>query len=563
MAPKKKIASAAAVAKEETEECAPAEVTTTTTPPTSPQTESLPSACNAVELYATLQAAVSEDPVKLNDFVRELLQALSDAECPDAPLLVRVRTLEFISKYGQHVRDGNALKKIVTSLVKILSGSEDTPQLLVAAVQGLSSLGPVSVLDKKWEYLSREGADVLMQVMLDEEGFAESVRQAASKALDSLIQTAFRPVVTKLLHWISDNRETEDEDQLKKERRMALTRLRKLAHTPSLQCQWTEEVQEHVLSLIVRVLPTVTVQEFVQLTSIAASLPIVRAEAGVPFLKAFLAQNAINTDRVLESLSIIGEHIGATPYDIVPVLEDAGLLTTPVEKNTARGMWHAKVLLLAARLATPDNIDKLYNALLEQLAHVMHDGSALPENMTTLEVLLLAVMAAGQKKPVEMLKYLNDDAFVAKCMGLAELVGQMEPLLIYAVKKRVQKSSAGQKDAEVIGCCHNVRVILSAFSAKHMPTGTLTESWLHKNKLPSVKHARDPAATAKATKTTAGIAGAAAGQLGVLPPPPGTEEHPKKRSRGQESGYNKNANRNKGGWNGNGRYKRARRDGAY
>ncbi|RNC37883.1 hypothetical protein TcCL_NonESM12928, partial [Trypanosoma cruzi] len=188
MAPKKKNASAAAAAKEETEECAPAEVTTTT-PPTSPQTESLPSACNAVELYATLQAAVSEDPVKLNDFVRELLQALSDAECPDAPLLVRVRTLEFISKYGQHVRDGNALKKIVTSLVKILSGSEDTPQLLVAAVQGLSSLGPVSVLDKKWEYLSREGADVLMQVMLDEEGFAESVRQAASKALDSLIQT--------------------------------------------------------------------------------------------------------------------------------------------------------------------------------------------------------------------------------------------------------------------------------------------------------------------------------------------------------------------------------------
>ncbi|RNE99748.1 uncharacterized protein Tco025E_08931 [Trypanosoma conorhini] len=550
MAPKKKAAAAKEV---EAEECATVEATTTT-PPMSPPNEASRPGGSAAELYATLQAAVAEDPAKVNDFVRELLQALSDAESPDAPLLVRVRTLEFISHYGQHLRDGNALKKIVTSLVKILSGPEDTPQLLVAAVQGLSSLGPVSVLDKKWEYLSREGADVLMQVMLDEEGFAEAVRQAASKALDSLIHTAFRPVVTKLLHWISDNRETESEEQLKKERRMAMARLRKVAHASSLHSQWTEEVQEHVLSLLVRVLSTVTVQEFVQLTSIAAALPMVQAEAGVPLLKAFLAQNTLNTDRALESLSIIGQCVGVTPYDLVPVLEEAGLLTTPVEVNTARGMWHAKVLLLAARLATPDNIDKVYNAVLGQLDHVMQDGAALPENVTTLEVLLFAVMAVGHKKPVEMLKHLNDDAFAAKCNGLTELVTRLEPLLVYAVKKRMQRSVAGQKEAEVLACCHNVRTILSAFSGKHMPMGAFTESWLHKNKLPTLKRGREPEAAAK---TTAATAVPGAGQLGVLPPLPGTEEHARKRSRGQAYGYNKN----RGGKNGNDRFQRRRRGG--
>ncbi|RNF08442.1 hypothetical protein TraAM80_02744 [Trypanosoma rangeli] len=557
MAPKRKSAAAAAAKEAEAEECTTEEITTTT-PPMSPSCEASRSGGNAAELYATLQAAVAEDHTKVNDFVRELLQALNDAESQEASLLVRVRTLEFISHYGQYLRDGNALKKVVTSLVKILSGPEDTPQLLMAAVQGLSSLGPVSVLDKKWEYLSREGADVLMQVMLDEEGFAEGVRQAASKALDSLIQTAFRPVVTKLLHWISDNRETEDEEQLKKERRMAMTRLRRLAHASTLRSQWTEEVQEHVLSLIVRVLSTVTVQEFVQLTSIAAALPMVRAEAGVPLLKAFLAQNTLNTDRALESLSIIGQCVGATPYDLVPVLEDAGLLTTPVEVNTTRGIWHAEVLLLGARLATPDNIDKVYNAALRQLDHVMQDGAALPENMTILEVLLFAVMAVGQKKPVEMLKHLNDDAFAAKCKGLTELVSRMEPLLVYAVKKRMQRSVAGQKEAEVLGCCHNVRTILSAFSSKHMPMGTFTESWLHKNKLPALKRRRETEAT---VKTTSATAGASAGQLGVLPPLPGTDEHARKRPRGQGHGYNKDGARNRGVKNANGRFQQPRRGG--
>ncbi|KAH9600494.1 hypothetical protein LSM04_002254 [Trypanosoma melophagium] len=567
MAPKKKATeSTAAKEAEEVEPCVGVETiitttTTTTTPPGSPPSEALRSETTVAELYATLQAAVTESPAKVNDYVRELLRMLAEAENPDAPLLVRVRTLEFVARYGHHLRDGNALKKIVTSLVKILSGTEDTPQLLVAAVQGIAALGPVSVLDKKWEYLSREGADVLMQVMLDENGFTENVRQAASKAFDALVQNAFRPVVTKLLHWISDDREAEEEQQLMKERRMAMARLRRLAQAPAMRSQWSDEVQEHVLGLIIRVLSTVTVREFAQLTSIAAALPMVRESGGLQLLTAFLARNKLNSDRALESLSIIAQHVTATSYDITPTLEEASLLTTPVETTTPKGLWHAKVLLLAARLATPENVDKLYSAIFKQLTHVMGDTSVLPENLSTFEALLFAFVAIGQKKPVEFLKQLNEDAFEQKCTALLKVITEMEPLVVYAVKKLMQRSAAGKKQVEALGCCHNLRVILGAFSARHIPMGALTESWLRRHSLPSLKRGREASSTAAVKRAPVTSSGTSSISIGVLPPPPGTEEHLRKKARTQSQSNNRNKRFNAN--NRGGRSRRERRGGFF
>lgn len=491
----------------------------------SPQLEVTRAGVSVAELYGNLQTAVAEDPAKVNEYVKELLQLLAEAESPETPLLVRVRILEFISRHGQHLRDGNALKKIVTSFVKILSGPEDSPQLLVAAVQGISSLGPVSVMDKKWEYLSREGADVLMQVMLDEEGFSEQVRQAATKALNSLIHTAFRPVATKLLHWISDDREAEEETQMLKERRMAMSWLRKLAHTPSLRSQWTAEVQEHVLGLIIRVLSTVTVREFVQLTAIAAGLPMVRESGGIQLLTAFLARNQLNTDRALESLSIIEQHVSSTPHDISPAFVEAGLLAEPVETNTPRGMWHAKALLLLARLATPENADSVYVAVLQQLEHVMGDGSALPGNLTTLESVLFALIEIGKKRPSDLLKVLNDDVFAEKFKRLNAAINNLEPLLLYALKKAVQRGSAGPREAEALACCQNVRVILNAFASRHIPMGAITTSWTQKNKLPALKRGRETTTLTAAERRTK--AKTDPGVLGVLPSHPGTEEYEK------------------------------------
>nr|CCC91348.1 conserved hypothetical protein [Trypanosoma congolense IL3000] len=457
-----------------------------TCPSDTPQTST-----SAAELYAKLQAAVAEDPAKINDFAQEVPQMFVEAEKADTPLLLRVRMLELFARHGQHLRDGNILKKVVTSLVKILSGPDNTQQLMVAAVQGIAALGPVSTLDKKWEYLSREGADVLMQVTIDEEGFAEPVRASASKALDTLVKTAFRSVVAKLLHWLSDDREAEEDEQLQKERRLAMTRLRKLSQTEAFRSQWTEEVQEYVLSLIIRVLSAVTAQEFAQLARIAASLPVVRDKNGLPLITAFLGQNKLNTDRTLESLSIISQYVTAVPYDVTPMLEEAGLLSTPVDGATPKGMWHAKVLLLAAKLATPENTDKMYGVLLEQLMRLLGDGSQLPEYLTTLEALLIGLTVLGQKKAIEFVKQLKDESFTAKCCRLLSLVEKMEPLVIYAVKRMMMKSEAGVKEMEILGACHNLRLILGSFSSNHIPMGQIVESWMQKHKLPVLKRGRE------------------------------------------------------------------------
>ncbi|SCU72872.1 uncharacterized protein TEOVI_000445600 [Trypanosoma equiperdum] len=490
---KKKVATAKNDEKEDltTSPVMAAETTPTASSPTMQHLDTPQGTTSASELYAVLQAAVAEDPAKVNDFAEEIAQTFVEAEKAETPLLLRVRMLEFFAKYGQHMRDGNALKKVVTSLVKILSGPDNTQQLLVAAVQGIAALGPVSMLDKKWEYLSREGADVLMQVMIDENGFAEPVRSAASKALDTLVSTAFRPVVTKLLHWLSDDREAEEEDQLQKERRTAMARLRKVAQTASFRPQWTEEIQEHVLALIIRVLSAVTITEFAQLARIAASLPSVEEKKGLPLLTAFLASTKLNTDRALESLSLVAQHVGAVTYDLTPMLDEAGLLSAPVDGTTVRGMWHAKLLLLAARSATPENTDTLYKTLLEHVMNLIGDGNTLPEYLTTLEALLLALTSVGQKKPLDFVKQLKDEQFTAKCRNMLAAVEKVEPLLIYAVKRLVQKSSAGAKEAEMLGSCHNLRIILSSFSSSHIPMGAITESWAHKHKLPVLRQGRE------------------------------------------------------------------------
>lgn len=205
--------------------------------------EPVPVTGTTTEMYSQLQSILASDSAKVNDYIPQTLELVAAAESADTPLLLRVRFLELIGQHVAAVRDNNALRKVVTSLVKIVGGPDNTPQLLTAAIQAFAGLGPVSVLDKNWEYLAREGADVLMQVMIDREAFPESVRQAASKSLDSLTSSAFRSVLAKLLHWLSLDREEDEEAQIQQERHMALTRLTRLIMQPSQRKHWTEETQ--------------------------------------------------------------------------------------------------------------------------------------------------------------------------------------------------------------------------------------------------------------------------------------------------------------------------------
>lgn len=470
------------------------------------------------EMYAQLQAVVAQDPSRINDHVGPLLELMHAAEDPSSPILLRVRFLEFVGKNVANLRDNAALKKIVTSLVKIIGGEDNTPQLMIAAIQCFPGLGPVSMLDKSWEYLSREGADILMQVIIDQEAFAETVRHAARKALDALTASAFRSVATKLIHWLSDDREGDDEEQLRKERQLALGTLTRFSMSGSMKAHWTEDTQTYVLSLIYQILGVVDVREFAQLARVAANMPIVRAKSGLPLLETFLSNNRLDSERSIEAVTIIGRYLHITgkradgtgeavEFDLVAPLESAGQLGAgSIDGASHKAMLIARAVLLAARLAPADVAERLLSVIASTVLQLVgNDGTALPENLTTLEEMLFAMAAIAAKKPAEALLKFNEDDFHAAMTALAAAAAAVQPQLTFTIKKQVREDKAGNDEAEALACVHNVSVLARAFATKQVPTGEHKGSWTGLCKLPALKRAREAGRSAlPAARGTAG-----------------------------------------------------------
>ncbi|EPY25679.1 hypothetical protein STCU_06564 [Strigomonas culicis] len=352
---------------------------------------------NPTEVFTLLQEAVAGNAAAINEHVPQLLELVHTAERPDTPLLLRVRFLEFVSRVVADLRDSSALQKIVTSLVHVIGGDDNTPQLLTAALNSFVGLGPVSMMDKKWEYLSCEGSDILMQVMLDKEAFPEPARRAAATALDALVSTAFKSVIKKLVHWISDEREDDDPEQLQRERQLAVTRLTRMVTSATYRAHWTEELQSEVLDLIQRVLGTVDAREFTQLVRIVSHLPICKERHGVPLLELFLSKYDLNSERHLESVTIIGRYVKeGAEFDLLPYLEKSKLLAKPLGSD-AHAVLLSRLVLLATRVATSDNAELLFEYVFGQLSALVGTDEALPDNLSVVEALLLAATNIARK----------------------------------------------------------------------------------------------------------------------------------------------------------------------
>lgn len=469
----------------------------------------VPVAGSTTEIYSQLQSILAADSSKVNYYLPQLLELVQASESVDTPILLRVRFVEFVGHHVSQVRDNAALRKVVTSLVKIVGGEDNTPQLLTAAVQAFAGLGPVSVVDKNWEYLAREGADVLMQVMIDREAFPESVRQAAAKSLDALTNSAFRSVLAKLLHWLSLDREDDEEAQIQKERHMALTRLSRLVMYPGMQRKhWNEETEKYAEPLLQRVLGTVNVREFAQLARICASLPMNKSKGNLPLLEWYLSTHKLSEPRHLEAVAIIGRHVSNTAeFDLTPALESAGLLGAAVPLADDSSVDVAKVLLLASRIATPEAAEKLYPYVFGQVAAIMADPRATltSSNLVAVEALLFAAVALARKKSAETLQKLNDDAFNAAAVAAAQAATTVHNEVVFAVKKAAAHKEATTVDADAAASLLNIKTILEAFAAKRLPLGELHESWVGgHNPMPSVKRSRDEPRNA-------------------MPPPPGSQ----------------------------------------
>ncbi|KPI85729.1 hypothetical protein ABL78_5216 [Leptomonas seymouri] len=469
----------------------------------------IPVSGSTTEIYSQLQSILSADSSKVNYYLPQLLELVQSSESIETPLLLRVRFVEFVGHHVSQVRDNNALRKVVTSLVKIVGGEDNTPQLLTAAVQAFAGLGPVSVVDKNWEYLAREGADVLMQVMIDREAFPESVRQAAAKSLDSLTNSAFRSVLAKLLHWLSLDREDDEEEQIQKERHMALTRLSRMVMAPSMQRKhWNEEMEKYAEPLLQRVLGTVNVREFAQLVRICTSLPMNKSKGNLPLLEWYVSTRKLNDERNIEAVAIIGRHIGSTiEYDLTPALEAGGILSKDVNGAIDSSVNVAKVILLACRTATPEAAEKLYPFVYSQVAAMMADVRATLTsfNLVTMEALLFAAVAIARKKSAEVVQKLNNDTFNASAVAAAQAVAALHKEVVFAAKKAAQNKEATAMHADVAASLLNIKTILEALAAKRLPLVEMHESWAGgSNPMPAVKRGREEPRSA-------------------MPPPPGSQ----------------------------------------
>ncbi|AYU78722.1 hypothetical protein, conserved [Leishmania donovani] len=493
---------------------------------------------STTEVYSQLQSILSVNGALVNHYLPQVLELVQAAESVETPILLRVRFLEFVGQHVAAVRDNNALRKVVTSLVKIVGGADNTPQLLTAAVQAFAGLGPVSVVDKNWEYLAREGADVLMQVMVDRDAFPESVRQAASKSLDSLTSSAFRSVLAKLLHWLSLDREEDDEEQVQKERHMALARLTRLIMAPSQRKHWTEETQLYAEPLLQRVLSTVDVREFAQLARVTAHLPINQDKGNLPLLEWYVKAHRLNDDRHVEAVAIIGRFVSnSVEFDLYPALEAAGITSRDIDASSDGSVNTAKVVLLASRIATAEAAEKLYPYVYRQVVSLMSDmrGTLTTANLITVEALLFAAVALARKRSAEALQQLNDASFNASATSAAQAAADVYKQVVFAVKKAAQSKQADGASANAVASLNNIKTITEAFAAKRLPLGEIKESWTRgPNTIPAAK--RDRGAP-----------------RGAMPPPPGvqpTAEAGKKRSSSQNAPDRKRArNDHKGQYN--------------
>eukprot|EP00796_Vickermania_ingenoplastis_P010236 gene10236-7175_t len=444
-------------------------------------TNALPPAANPAETFSALQAA--EDAGKVVEHIQQVLELMGSAESTATPLVMRVRFLEFIGRnLPKMAEQKEALKKIVASLVRVISNDATTGPPLYAAIR-FEGLGPVSTADNKLEVLAREGADVLLQVTLDHDAFDVTARKTAASTLDSLTESAFRYVVKKLLHWISDEREEDDEEVIRKERQTALSRLTRLALSPAMRKHWTEEMQLYTLPLIQSLFNIVDAREFAQLMHILSSFSLVKEKGGAPLLEMFAAVNPNLTERGIESLAIIGKYVTETAvFDLVPLLMD-GVLGQDIPLCGEAAVYVSRVVLLASKVSPMESSATLLAYILRQLDLLVGDATSLSCDMSILEAFLLALVFISKKNGTEVLTKLNDEEFRKKLSTLAETLSGLEKKSLFAVKKLMQCGKGSINDATLLASISNCRIIVSHLSEKRLPAG-IVESWTGRAALP-------------------------------------------------------------------------------
>jgi len=478
----------------------------------------------AAELFNDFQQLVQNDAALHAAHSEQFVKLLGFADDTNTYAAVRVKILNYIA---QHIGfyDASVCKKAAQLAVKLLAAPE-VDQIAIHAIKVLVGLASITSAEKRPDYFAREGADILIQVVLadstDGEGYTSDVRDAAKKSLDELAAINMKSVLTKLVHLISDDREADEAEQLSRERTFALGMLQRLSVQKNTASQWTEEVQQHFLTVLSVVLHTVTKDEFVKLLDIAGHLPLVKEKNFTPILESYLnGASTLESIRQLESVNMLAQRVLRTTAVQFPLLAEKLVslqfvksINMTLDSVDELQLAQLKVLVAAARLANADAAAPLLGELMAAAAasNVFRaDGN----NVTLVEGLLFALAHLGSKIGEPFVALLNAPELGQQLEQSRVSVDALEKIVLFDIKKRLVDADEkpGSQDARHLAALQNISTILTAFTKKEVPSiASVAPSWARGAKLPVVKRSRDQvvegslssaAPVAKASKTEA------------------------------------------------------------
>jgi hypothetical protein len=447
----------------------------------------------AAEVFTSFVELVKDDGalhVANVDTFNKLLQLSEDQATVN--VAVRVKILNFIAQSVKFY-DAKVAKAVAQLSVKIIAGDSYEDPAVIAAIKLFPALALIPA-ENRPDYFAREGADVIIQVILDETAFSAPVRAAAKDALQALILTGFKSVLTKLIHLISDDREADEADHVQKERTFAWETLLHLVKNKAVYgAQWTEEVQQHFLQCLAVVLHTVPKDEFAKLIEVASSLSVVRDQQFLPLLDSYLGGVKLDGLRGLEGLSMIAAVIprGA----VVTTMAEKVIKDQLVKKIDFKGeatplqLAQIQVLVFAAKTASNEAALALMGEVLGavMLSGIFEDASTC-QNLVLVEGLLLSMFYLSPKCGPMLLAALSDPTLGEKLAKTTEELTQLNKQLVFAVKKKVDASTATTDDAATLTVLANLEFLIAPLAKRQVPSlAAFVPSWEKINKLPEIK----------------------------------------------------------------------------
>lgn len=479
----------------------------------------------AAQVFSEFQALVQSDAALHAANAEQFVKLMSFADDLETNVAVRAKIINFVAQ-SIAFYDASVCKKAAQLAVKLLAGQDSIDPILISAIKVLVSLASITNAEKRPDYFAREGADILIQVILadaaDGEGYSVVVRDEAKNALEQLATINLKSVLTKLVHLISDDREADEAEQLSRERVFALGMLQRLsANLKSAATQWTEDVQQHFLTVLSVVLHTVTKDEFVKLLDIAGQLPVVKEKNFTSILESYLnGVSSLDSLRQLESVSILAQRVlraaVVLPFPLLAeklvALQFVKSIQMAAESADETQLAQLKLLVAASRLASAESAAPLLGELMVAIA-TTNVFNAETNNVTLIEGLLFALSNLGSKIGEPFIAMISTAELSQKLAENLAAVDALTKIVTFEIKKRLIDGDAenkpGSQDARCLAALQNISKILTALTKKEVPAVALVApSWARGAKLPVVKRARDQTAEASLPSTAPAAKGA-------------------------------------------------------